>query len=141
MTLGLDVAHGLHPLAASDRLQDAWAAFLEELVIGTADVVLVEDLHWAEEQLLELLETLVARVAGRFSLWPPPGRSSSSAARAGVRVLGARRDASSMRLGAGDADRLVEGLLRKRTSRRPSRTSSSNGQKGTRSSSRSSWRR
>lgn len=31
LTLGLDVAQGLHPLAARDRFQDAWVEFLEQL--------------------------------------------------------------------------------------------------------------
>ncbi|MEX1278172.1 MAG: adenylate/guanylate cyclase domain-containing protein, partial [Chloroflexota bacterium] len=30
LTLGLDVARGLHPLAARDRFQDAWVEFLDE---------------------------------------------------------------------------------------------------------------
>src|SRR6266567_3551109 len=32
LTLGLDVAHGLHPLAARDRFKDAWVELLEEVV-------------------------------------------------------------------------------------------------------------
>ncbi|HJQ49115.1 MAG TPA: adenylate/guanylate cyclase domain-containing protein [Gaiellaceae bacterium] len=31
LTLGLDVAEGLHPLAARERLHDSWAEFLQEL--------------------------------------------------------------------------------------------------------------
>ncbi len=64
LTLGLDVAHDLHPLAARDRLQDEWVAFLSELAQERPTVVLVEDLHWAEEPLLELVERIASRARG-----------------------------------------------------------------------------
>ena len=110
MTLGLDVAHGLHPLAAKDRFQDTWIAFLEELVTDRPLVMLIEELHWAEEQLLELLERIVREVRGSFLL--------IATARAefleqhpgwGARAKGAMLELDA--LGAGDAERLLEGLL------------------------------
>jgi class 3 adenylate cyclase/tetratricopeptide (TPR) repeat protein len=64
LTLGLDVAADLHPLAARDRLQDAWGEFLTELVTEQPVVVLVEDIHWAEAQLLDLLEYVLGSVQG-----------------------------------------------------------------------------
>lgn len=64
LTLGLDVARDLHPLAARDRFQDAWAEFVTEIVTERPAVVLVEDIHWAEVQLLELLEYLLGAVQG-----------------------------------------------------------------------------
>jgi class 3 adenylate cyclase/tetratricopeptide (TPR) repeat protein len=64
LTLGLDVAEGLHPLAARDRFQDAWVEFLDELVAERPTVILIEDVHWAEEQLLDLLERLVRDTRG-----------------------------------------------------------------------------
>jgi class 3 adenylate cyclase len=64
LTLGLDVARDLHPLAARDRFQDAWAEFLTEVVGERPAVVLVEDIHWAEAQLLDLLEYLLGSVRG-----------------------------------------------------------------------------
>jgi class 3 adenylate cyclase len=60
LTLGLDVAHGMHPLAARDRFQDAWVSFLEEIAAERPLVVLIEDIHWAEDLLLDLLERLVS---------------------------------------------------------------------------------
>jgi tetratricopeptide (TPR) repeat protein len=60
LTLGLDVAHGLHPLAARDRFQDAWVAFCEEVAAERPLVILIEDVHWAEDLLLDLLERLVS---------------------------------------------------------------------------------
>ncbi len=68
LTLGLDVASDLHPLAARDRLHEAWVELLGELAAELPTVVLVEDLHWAEEPLLELLERLTRDVHGRLLL-------------------------------------------------------------------------
>ena len=68
LSLGLDVGHGLHPLAARDRFQDAWVEFLEEIVTERPTVVLIEDIHWAEEQLLDLLERLVRDTRGPLLL-------------------------------------------------------------------------
>ena len=56
MTLGLEAPSDLHPLAARDRLYQAWVGFLEELVADRPAVVLVEDLHWGEEALLDVFE-------------------------------------------------------------------------------------
>jgi class 3 adenylate cyclase/tetratricopeptide (TPR) repeat protein len=68
LTLGVDVARGLHPLAARDRFQDAWVDFLSEAVSERPAVVLIEDVHWAEEQLLDLLERLVRDTRGPLLL-------------------------------------------------------------------------
>jgi class 3 adenylate cyclase len=64
LALGLDVAGDLHPLVARDRFQDAWATLLEELAADRPVAILVEDVHWAEEPLLELLEQLLETVRG-----------------------------------------------------------------------------
>src|SRR6266516_3613877 len=64
LTLGLDVARDLHPLAVRDRFQDAWAEFLTDVVADRPTVVLVEDIHWAEAQLLDLLEYMLGSVQG-----------------------------------------------------------------------------
>jgi class 3 adenylate cyclase/energy-coupling factor transporter ATP-binding protein EcfA2 len=68
LALGIDVAGGLHPLAARDRFQDAWVAFLEEIAADRPLVVEIEDLHWAEAQLLDLLERLVRDTTGPLML-------------------------------------------------------------------------
>jgi class 3 adenylate cyclase/tetratricopeptide (TPR) repeat protein len=62
LTLGLDVAEGLHPLLVRDRFQDAWTDFLSEVASEQPLVALVEDVHWADDQLLDLLERLVEDV-------------------------------------------------------------------------------
>ncbi len=68
LALGLDVAGELHPLVARDRFQDAWTEFLTELAAERPTVLLVEDLHWAEQPLLDLLEWLLERVEGSLLL-------------------------------------------------------------------------
>ena len=68
LTLGLDVAPDLHPLAARDELQRAWVALLGELAAERPVVMLVEDLHWAQEPLLDLLQRLLDDVEGPFLL-------------------------------------------------------------------------
>ena len=62
LALGLDVAPELHPLDARERLHAAAVAFVEELASGSPVVLVVEDIHWAEPDLLDLLERLVTDV-------------------------------------------------------------------------------
>ena len=64
LTLGVDTGSDLHPLVARERLHDAWVAFLSELATKGPTVVLVEDVHWADDELLDLLDTLVEQVDG-----------------------------------------------------------------------------
>ncbi len=68
LALGLDVAGGLHPLAARDRFQDAWTEFLTEAAAERPAVVLIEDIHWAEDQLLDLLEHVLSTADGPLLL-------------------------------------------------------------------------
>ena len=68
LTLGLDPGEKLHPLKARERLHDAWADFLDELVHRRRAVVLFEDVHWAADDLLDLLEALAAQVKGPLLL-------------------------------------------------------------------------
>jgi len=56
LALGLDVAGELHAIEARDRLHDSWLDLVAELAGERPLVLLVEDLHWAEEPLLDLLE-------------------------------------------------------------------------------------
>ncbi len=68
LTLGISPSEGLHPLAARERLHDSWVEFIESLTADRPVVLLVEDLHWAEDDLCDLLETLVAQVEGPLLL-------------------------------------------------------------------------
>ena len=56
LTLGLEAPVDLHPLAARERLRQAWISLLDALAADRAAVVLIEDLHWAEDALLDLFE-------------------------------------------------------------------------------------
>ncbi len=107
LTLGLDVTGDLHPLAARDRLHAGWVDFVETLAAQRPLVVLVEDIHWAEPALLDLLDRLLTDVRGPlfliatarpelFDLRPAWG--------------GARRDASTLELGALSSDAAVSML-------------------------------
>ena len=68
LALGLDVAGGLHPLEAQAQLHEGWVGWLEELVSERPTVVLVEDLHWAEAPLLDVLERVLREVRGPLLL-------------------------------------------------------------------------
>ena len=62
LALGLDVAPELHPLDARERLHTAAVSFVGELAASRPTVLVVEDIHWAEPDLLDLLERIVADV-------------------------------------------------------------------------------
>ncbi len=68
LTLGLEAPSDLHPLAARDRLRQAWVSFLESLVAEQPAVVLIEDVHWADDALLDLLEAAMDDVRGPLLL-------------------------------------------------------------------------
>ena len=68
LTLGLEVAAELHPLAARERLHEAWVALVDELVDERPAAILVGDLHRAEEPLFELLDRLLRDVSGPLLL-------------------------------------------------------------------------
>jgi len=68
LTLGLGVGEGLHPLVARERLHDSWLQLLNDLVQTRPMVLLIEDVHWAEDDLLDLATTLVDHVNGPLLL-------------------------------------------------------------------------
>src|SRR5439155_3340132 len=68
VTLGLEPPPDLHPLAARERLHRAWVELLEDIASKHPVVLLIEDLHWAEEPLLDLLDGLRRGVAGPLLL-------------------------------------------------------------------------
>ena len=67
-TLGVAPPEGMHPLIVRDRLRTSWAGFLQELAGEQPVAVLVEDLHWAGDELCELLQLLAEQVAGPLLL-------------------------------------------------------------------------
>ena len=84
LTLGLSVGQGLHPLVTRERLHDSWLQLLDELVDERPVVLLIEDVHWAEDDLLDLLSTLEEHVRGRCSSSPRRGPRSTTCTPAGA---------------------------------------------------------
>jgi hypothetical protein len=66
--LGLDVGRDLHPLAVREGIYQAWLDFVDDLLRERPAVLLVEDLHWAEDPLLDLLERTLTEVRGPLML-------------------------------------------------------------------------
>jgi class 3 adenylate cyclase len=64
LTLGLDVAGDLEPRAAVLELQDAWVRLASDIGARGPAVVVLEDLHWATEPLIELLARVLSDAAG-----------------------------------------------------------------------------
>ena len=84
LTLGLAPEEELHPLVARERLHDAWVEFLGEPAGERPVVLLVEDTHWAEDDLCDLIDT--PRCAGRWAAADPghrPPRAARSASGVG----------------------------------------------------------
>jgi class 3 adenylate cyclase len=63
-TLGLAPPRDMHPLAVRDRIHTAWLGFLQELAEKQPAAILIEDLHWASDELCDLLQVLLERVRG-----------------------------------------------------------------------------
>ena len=68
LTLGLEVAGELHPLAALDQLRTAWVELVAAIVHDSPAVIVIEDLHWAQDELLDLLAQLAHEVDGPLTL-------------------------------------------------------------------------
>lgn len=68
LTLGLDTAGDLDPRDARERLHTAWVALAEEMTGPAPAVFVLEDLHWAQQPLLDLVADLVTDVAGPLLL-------------------------------------------------------------------------
>ncbi len=64
LTLGLDVAGDLDPRAALLQLQDRWVELISQLGAGRRAVLVIEDLHWAAEPLIEVLERVLSDAEG-----------------------------------------------------------------------------
>jgi class 3 adenylate cyclase len=64
LTLGLDVAGDLEPRAALLRLQDQWVQLISQLAAAGPAVLVIEDLHWAAEPLVEVLERVLSDADG-----------------------------------------------------------------------------
>ena len=93
------------------EMHAAWRSFFSALALSAPVIAIIEDVHWADEALLDLLEDLADKVLGPVMLLCP-ARPQLLDERPGWG--GGRRNASSVALeplAAGDADRLVRLLL------------------------------
>jgi class 3 adenylate cyclase len=68
LSFGLDVADDLHPLVAQERLHAAWVELIHEMASAGPVVLLLEDLHWAKEPMLDLLERILHEARGAILL-------------------------------------------------------------------------
>ena len=68
LTLGLEPAEELHPWEARKRLEEASVQLMDEIAAEGPAVVVLEDLHWAEDALLELLDLVARRASGPLLL-------------------------------------------------------------------------
>ncbi len=60
-----DPLEGAEPAAAKELIARSWKAYFESLASQDPVLALLEDLHWADASLLDLVEYLAARVSGR----------------------------------------------------------------------------
>ena len=68
LTLGLEETTGLHPLEANSSLHTAWVRLVSRLATERPTALLLENLHWARDPLLELLQRIVREVEGPLLL-------------------------------------------------------------------------
>ncbi|MFL5737320.1 MAG: adenylate/guanylate cyclase domain-containing protein [Actinomycetota bacterium] len=114
-TLGLEDPavpfRDLEPRRVRAEVHAAWRSLFSALARSAPVVTLVEDIHWADPALLDLLEELAERTEGPV-LFLCPSRPELTASR--PTWGGGRRNFSSVTLeplSAGDAQRLVDALL------------------------------
>ncbi|HUG64298.1 MAG TPA: adenylate/guanylate cyclase domain-containing protein [Gaiellaceae bacterium] len=86
LALGLRVAEGLHPVVVRERFHAAWTALLEEWTAEQPLVLVIEDLHWAENPLLELLRDVRRRGTGPLLLVGTARPEAAEAVSADVRI-------------------------------------------------------
>jgi tetratricopeptide (TPR) repeat protein len=99
------------PRDVRDELHAAWRSFFSGLATAAPVITLVEDIHWADPVLLDLLEEIADRAEGPV-LFVCPSRPDLTARRPDWG--GGRRNASSIALdplSPDDARRLVRSLL------------------------------
>jgi hypothetical protein len=114
-TVGLDYPAApmadLEPRQVRDRMHAAWRTFFSSLATDAAVIVVIEDIHWADPALLDLLEQLADRVVGPV-LFLCPSRPELTDRRPGWG--GGHRNVSSIAiepLSTEHAERLVRLLL------------------------------
>jgi class 3 adenylate cyclase len=64
LTLGLDVVGDLDPQAALLRLQDEWVELISQIGARGPAVLVIEDMHWAADPLVDVLKRVLADASG-----------------------------------------------------------------------------
>ena len=87
-TLGVDILSGMHPAAARERVHGAWIGWVSAVAARHPLAIVVEDLHWASDDLLDLLERTAREATGPLLLIATarpelPARRPDFASRAG----------------------------------------------------------
>ena len=87
-TLGVDILSGMHPAAARERVHGAWIGWVSAVAARHPLAIVVEDLHWAADDLLDLLERTAREATGPLLLIATarpelPARRPDFASRAG----------------------------------------------------------
>jgi class 3 adenylate cyclase/tetratricopeptide (TPR) repeat protein len=90
-----DPLRSMEPREVADEIARAWPRFAAGLTSRAPAIFVVEDLHWAEDQLLDMLERLLARTDGPL-LVIATARPEFAEVRPGF--VGGREDASSISL-------------------------------------------
>ena len=106
LLLGLEPGEDLHPLDARDRVRKEWIGILDEYCVEAPLVLVVEDVHWAAEPLLDLLEVTAAQAAGPLLLLTTTRPEGSPGVAPGGRVTQIWLEP----LPPADADRLLEAV-------------------------------
>ena len=65
---GSDPLAGVDPAAAGRAIAGAWRRYFESLCADGPVVALIEDIHWADDPVFELIESLSARTGGALVL-------------------------------------------------------------------------
>jgi predicted ATPase/class 3 adenylate cyclase len=68
ITLPANPLDRMEPRAVAEEISRAWPRFAAAYAAGGPTVFVVEDLHWAEDQLLDMLERLLSRTEGPLLL-------------------------------------------------------------------------
>jgi DNA-binding SARP family transcriptional activator len=68
LLVGLEPDEELHPWEARKRLEEACVQLMDEIAAEGPAVVVLEDLHWAEDALLGLLDLVARRASGPLLL-------------------------------------------------------------------------
>jgi class 3 adenylate cyclase len=68
LPLGLDPPGGVHPLAVQVAFRNSWRDLFQEMAEERPTLVVLEDIHWAERLVIEILEDAVGTVRGPLLL-------------------------------------------------------------------------